>query len=425
MELEYAVLAALLVRPEKALELELRPEEFADGRARRAYAAICDLQAEGKTAEPITIGERTNDLPFIAEIAQSFGSIGNLQHYAAGIRKAHKLREMARRGRELAEAATQRDADPDALAEELGRALVTMNTGAGTHEHDMKELMRRLCHRLDERMQAFDGGKTVGVPFGFRKWDQVLGGLQPGRLYVLGGRPKMGKSAFAISGMMNAARQGYRVGFASAEMSADECADRIASIVAGVDADRINRGELTAEEGGRIVAASSEIVKLPFRIFDLPAASPATIARQARAWALQHGLDLLVVDYLQRLRPDSKSQSRVNEVGTMAREFKTLAGSLKVPVVLLAQLSRELERRENKRPMMSDLRESGEIEQEADVIAFVYRDHVYNENSPETDAEILVQGNRHGPSGKIEMTFIPQRMLWCDNDLQEYREVAI
>lgn len=418
MDAEYAILMALMIAPNKALELDLEPRHFAVTEAAAMYAAIRGLLADGKPVDPLTLRDRGVPLAFVSEISRgASGSPASVGYYADAIKRGWKRRELDRLGRELCESANQREADPDQLASRLIVELTELSREVEGFEYGMDQLMTRMLERIDRRVMQFKSGKTVGVPFGFLKWDQTLGGLQPARLYVLGGRPKMGKTAFAVCGIMNAARRGYKVGFASAEMSADECADRFAAIVAGVDADKISRGALSDADCRAITDASRVIAKLPIRILDLPACRPADIMRQARAWKLQHGLDLLVVDYLQRLKPDAKADRRDLEVGEMCRAHKSAAKALNIPVLLLAQLSRDLERRENKRPVMADLRDSGEIEQEADVIAFVYRDCVYNDTAPEDQAEILIQGNRHGPTGTIDMRFIAERMLWCDSDL--------
>jgi replicative DNA helicase len=160
--------------------------------------------------------------------------------------------------------------------------------------------------------------------------------------------------------------------------------------------------------------------ELPIEVFDKPACTPGDIAMQARAWQLSGGLDLLMVDYLTRLSPDDSMDSRVREVGQMIQSLKTLAKTLNVPVICLAQLSRQCEQRSDKRPLMADLRDSGEIEQEADAVMFLYRDSVYNDDANPEEAEILVEKNRHGPCGKVMASFIPEQMLWTNVQAQEW-----
>jgi replicative DNA helicase len=189
---------------------------------------------------------------------------------------------------------------------------------------------------------------------------------------------------------------------------------RMASALGDIHSTKLRACDLDDNEFARLHDAASRYARLPILIYDKPACTPADVALQARAWQLSGGLDLLFVDYLTRLSPDDRDDSRTREVGRMVQSLKTLAKALDIPVVCFAQLSRVCEQRADKRPVMSDLRDSGEIEQEADVVAFLYRDSVYNEQADPESAEILIEKNRHGPCAQILARFIPETMTWTN-----------
>lgn len=249
-----------------------------------------------------------------------------------------------------------------------------------------------------------------GIPSGLTDLDEILCGFQPGFLYVLGARPAMGKTVLMMDWAMHAAvKVRAHVGVVSAEMSGLDLAFRSVASTGRIDNTRLQTGKLDDDEWPRLTSAINLLADTNLRIFDKPACSITDIALQARAWRLGGGLDMLLVDYLSLLKPEGKHETRTREVGAMVYALKQLARSLNIPVVLLAQLNRELEKRPNKRPTMADLRDSGEIEQNADVVMFLYRDEVYN---PDTDqkgvAEINIEKNRHGPRGTVKATFLGQ-----------------
>ncbi|WP_440997658.1 replicative DNA helicase [Arhodomonas sp. SL1] len=419
---EQAILAALLFDPSAILELDLSAEEFSTGEGHRAFSAMQALAARGAAVDGPTLGNELGDYALVARIAEAQGSPRNVEHYAASIRQAARLRAVQRLCRDTATAAQAHGADPDALSDRLLSALSASRGDAG--DWSMADVMADTLGAVSEAREARRQGGTVGVSTGFRDIDRALGGLRGGRLYVVGGRPKMGKTGWALSLQTNAARSGHRVGFASSEMAAPECGARWLAAAAGVDASRMQTGELTDSEEQRLAAASSRLAELPIHILDKAGVTPGRIRRQAMSWQRRHGLDLLVVDYLQRLQPDSAGERRDLTVGAMARAFKTLARDLDIPVVLLVQLSRAVEQREDKRPQPADLRDSGEIEQEADVIAFLYRHWVYLPDADPCEAEFLIRANRHGPPGVARLHFDARHQRWLDRDLKHYEEVA-
>jgi len=283
-------------------------------------------------------------------------------------------------------------------------------------------------------------GKITGVATGMGQLDELLGGLHKSDLIILAGRPSMGKTALATNIAFNAARRyvkairdgedvhlsgGAVVGFFSLEMSADQLAGRMLSEQANIPSEKLRRGQLSADQFRDLVAASAELEELPFYIDDTPALSISGIMSRARRLKRQHGLSLIVIDYLQLARPSGRQRNdnRVQEISEITQGLKALAKTLDVPVLALSQLSRSVEQREDKRPLLSDLRESGSIEQDADVVMFVYRDEYYHERrEPEHGtaehqqwqergerirgiAEVIVGKQRHGPPGVARLHF--------------------
>jgi replicative DNA helicase len=229
---------------------------------------------------------------------------------------------------------------------------------------------------------------------------------------VVGARPGVGKTALGLSVALNAARKGYRVGFVSTEMSPSQLGQRLISLDSGIPAIAMRDASLSEMQYAALSATAMRIADLPIRIYDRPACKLSDINLQARAWRLTGGLDMLVVDYLQRLVPDEKSDSRTREVGKFASGLKTLARTLNLPVMALSQLNRGLANRADKRPNMADLRDSGEIEQEADSVWMLHRPAVYDDKADEYDAEIIIGKNRHGPCEIIRAGWEGGCMRW-------------
>lgn len=424
MSAEIALLSAALAAPERCFDLAIEPSDFGNKGLGEVYAAVRSLLADGKPVDAITVSRRMGDgadaRKLVSDVMAASGSPANIQAYAAEIKRDSKCRQLGAIASRVVGQARERGADPDAIVASLTTDLVDLSRTTQGHEYDMQELMSAVIDDLHRAFEARESGRSPGVPFGIRKLDGLLGGMHPTHLLVVGARPKMGKTAFLASVAMNAARQGYRVGIASAEMSGKELAKRLVASVTGVSVTRMLNGDLTQDEMDAITKGMGELSKLPIRIMDQPGCRVGDVLRQARAWSVQGGVDLIAIDYLQRIRPDGKSERRDLEVGAMAESCKTLAKSLDIPVMLLAQLSRDLERRPDKRPMASDFRDSGVIEQEADQILMLYRDCVYNDEADQKDAEVLIEANRHGPVGVVHLKFDGPRMLWMDQEIPDY-----
>ena len=258
----------------------------------------------------------------------------------------------------------------------------------------------------------------MGLPTGFIDLDRLLGGLQPSDLIIVAGRPGMGKSSFGM-GMAHTAALKHNavVAFFSLEMSAEQLVQRLIAGETGITSQRLRVGDIHDIEWDKFVKASGNLAETAIFIDDTPSPSPMELRTKCRRLAAEYGLDLIIVDYLQLMQGGTHSENRVQEISYISRALKSLARELNVPVVAMSQLSRAVESRQDKRPMLSDLRESGSIEQDADVVLFIYREEMYDENTDRKHiADILVSKHRNGPTGQIGLHFVSEQTKFVDLD---------
>ena len=460
-EAEMALLGALLQNNksfEKVSEF-LRPEHFANRIHGRLYEAMRHLLEQGRPADQITLRqyfESDGDLqevggwPYIMQISHSVVSIINAGDYGKTIHDLYLRRELISLGEEMVNQAFSGDLDSDAKAQIESAEHHLFNLAeTGDIEGGFKFFKDALAAtlRLAEAAHRRAGG-LAGLTSGFTDMDKMLGGLHPSDLVILAARPSMGKTALATNIAFNAARaemvpfdgdesagkptsKRNVIAFFSLEMSAEQLATRILAEVTNIPSERIRKGELSSDEFERLVIGTQEIERLSLFIDDTPALSVSALRTRARRLKRQHGLSLIVVDYLQLMRGTSDAENRVQEISEITRGLKAIAKELHVPLVALSQLSRAVENREDKRPQLADLRESGTIEQDADVVMFIFREQYYLERAepmqrPEETvekwqerhdrwrvrceevynlAEVLIAKQRHGPVGKLTLQF--------------------
>lgn len=446
-EAEQGLLGALLVNNnayEKVSDL-LRPEHFFMPVHQRIYTAISQFIERGQTASPVTLKtyfEKDEDLTdfgggvYLAELAGSIVSVINARDYAETVYELFLRRQLIDLGEEIVNEAhehTLESAAIDTIESAEGKLFALAESGEASG--GFTSLRDSVLVSIEVAEKAFKTqGHVTGHTTGLRDMDKQLGGLHPSDLLILAGRPSMGKTALATNIAFNAARayartggkEGARVGFFSLEMASDQLATRILADVANISGHAIKQGDIKQEDFQNFVKASQQLAQVPLFIDDTPALSIGAVRTRARRLKRQHGLDLLVIDYLQLLRGTGSRQSetnRVQEVSEITRGLKAIAKELHIPVLALSQLSRAVEQREDKRPMLSDLRESGSIEQDADVVMFVYREEYYlHRAEPEIGSEkhmqwqeaceralnvgeCIVAKARHGPIGTVRMHF--------------------
>jgi len=414
---ELQIIGGLLRHPGEIARVDVNADDFTLDLAMRAFAAMRAIVAAGGSVDVFGVAERLGGGLMVGELAAVWKEClirpENLAERCARLKARSRGRQTTRL-LNLAIATLEEGKDPDAVRARLIAALAGLDTGGSNHTHTARETMSLVTDYLQAAFDARQGGGLVGVPSGIRGLDSLMGGFHKSDLIVIGARPGMGKTALMGSIAHHAATQGRRIGIASAEMPAVQLGLRMASALGDIHSTKLRACDLDDNEFARLHDAASRYARLPILIYDKPACTPADVALQARAWQLSGGLDLLFVDYLTRLSPDDRDDSRTREVGRMVQSLKTLAKALDIPVVCFAQLSRVCEQRADKRPVMSDLRDSGEIEQEADCVAFLYRDSVYNEQADPESAEILIEKNRHGPCAQVLCRFIPETMTWTN-----------
>ena len=430
----------------------LRSAHFYEPFHGRLFAAAEEHIQRGQLAEPIVLMDRFRADPafhdlggvrYLANLVDRAPPAANARDYASLIYDLALRRELIRLGGEISSEAS--GADPDVTArdqiEQAEQRLFAL-AETGSPSTGFMPFADALSGAVDMAAEAFsrDGG-LAGLSTGLLDLDQKLGGLHPSDLIILAGRPSMGKSSLAMNIAFNVARHyayevdasgakrtasGGVVAFFSLEMSAEQLAMRVLADVSGVSSDRLRKGEIDASEFGRVRDGAIEIQNAPLHIDDTGGLNIAKLAARARRLKRTYGLDLIVIDYLQLVTTGGdgrREQNRVQEVSEITQSLKALAKDLSVPVIALSQLSRQVENREDKRPQLSDLRESGSIEQDADVVMFVYRESYYlsrqepREGTPEHlqwqedmdrsrhQAEVIIGKQRHGPIGNVKLSF--------------------
>ena len=412
--MEQALVQAAMLDNDAAMSLDIGAEHFGDDAGQTVWAEMAKLLTMNGSVDGVMMqGALKDDPPALSWFADAMSlacTTTQIEYYAAEVRKQAKMRRLQDAAQKIVDA----DGDPDKMAGELMSKILAMESGGKRADYTAKDLMARTIERIDAASQ----GEQLGLRTGWRSLDKKLGGWHAGDLTIIAGRPGMGKSALGMNAAVNAAKLGARVGFVSVEMDAVSLGMRMAASAAGLSISNLRRGDLQQDEWSRLAKASSEVAELPLRILDAPSWTMGQIIRQCHAWH-RTGLDMVVIDYLQRTKPDIKTDRHDLAIGQMAQACKTMAAVLEIPVLLLSQLSRNLEQRQDKRPQMGDLRESGQIEQEADNILMLYRDAVYDENSDEREAEVIVEKQRQGPVGYIPMQWDGQRALWLDADMRD------
>jgi replicative DNA helicase len=453
IEAEQALLGAILVNNEAFYRVSdfLEPQHFYEPIHQRIYELAAQLIRAGKIATPVTLKTflpadldigGLNASQYLARLAAEATTVINAADYGRTINDLAIRRSLIRIGESMVNVAYDAPVDfaPREQIEEAERSLYEL-AETGKFGAGFQRFAQALTTAVDMAARAYQrDGKLSGLATGLRDLDAKMGGLQPSDLIILAGRPGMGKTALATNIAYNVARawegetrpdghlrtvNGGIVGFFSLEMSAEQLATRIISERTGIPSSTIRRGGINEEEFERIREVSIELQNLPFYVDETGGLTVAQLAARARRLKRQRGLDLLVIDYIQLLQGSSRraQEGRVQEVTEITTSLKALAKELNIPILALSQLSRQVETRDDKRPQLSDLRESGSIEQDADVVLFVFREEYYlsaKEPRPGTDehikwqtemdaahgkAEIIIGKQRHGPTGTVQLQF--------------------
>ncbi|TCO41777.1 replicative DNA helicase [Dokdonella fugitiva] len=421
VEAEQAVLGGLMLSPDSwdRVADRLVEDDFYRKDHRLIYRAIGELSAKGMPYDAVTLGDwfqaqNLSDLvggaSYVIELANSTPSAANITAYADIVREKSVLRQLIDAGTEIAGDAFQPEGRSSQELLEVAEQKVFHIAEAGARGRKgfvpMRSAVKEAFQILHQRYE--NRGSVTGLPTGFIDLDEMTAGLQPSDLIIVAARPSMGKTAFSVNMAEYAALKTKKaVAVFSMEMSASQLAFRLISSLGRINQQHLRTGDLAEEEWPRVTNAITLLSEAKIFIDDTPALSPSELRARSRRLKREHDLGLIVIDYLQLMQVPGTKENRATEISEISRSLKALAKELNVPVIALSQLNRSLEQRTDKRPVMADLRESGAIEQDADVIMFIYRDEYYNPESGEKGvAEIIIGKQRNGPTGVVKLAFL-------------------
>ncbi len=424
-EAEQACLGSCLIDPEafdKVSEILAGPEDFYQKAYQEIYAAMVYLAENTGVIDLLTVCnylrehgklEHCGGVARLNDIIDAVRSSAHVTAYAKIVADNALSRRLLRAGQTISRLAVDQEIE---LPERVDQAEeVIFGVGNSRSRGELEPIAEALKNTFDEAYRRFEEGKTVsGVATGFTELDELTNGLHPANLIVIGARPSMGKTAFALSIAVNVAlaEKPSKVAIFSLEMPREDLCQRMMCSVAKVNAQSLRSGKLSGNDWGALAQAVDQLSKAPIFIDDSGSVTILDMKAKLRRLKKRNGLDLVIIDYLQLIRGNSTnrgSSERIFEISEISRQLKGLSKELDVPIVALSQLSRNVESRQDKRPLLSDLRESGAIEQDADLVAFLYRDEYYNKQSTELNiAEIIVAKHRNGPIGNLKLKFLKQ-----------------
>jgi replicative DNA helicase len=438
IEAEESVLGAMLVS-EPALnrvfvDVKLSAEDFYLDKHAVIFRCIHDLHAASKPVDELSVGEglvQRNEIDaaggkhYVSELAAKVPAAGNAGHYAEIVQQNSLLRRLLGAGQEIQGWVNQRDGEPRELTERAEKLLFEV---AHKEQAGDFRMLSEILHDEVDRLEKLSTGEAemTGTPSGFKDIDAVTGGFQPGNLIIVAARPAMGKSALVANIAENVAvKKKQPVAFFSLEMSEVELAQRFIACRARIPGDKLRKGQVAQKDWPQVVRACNELEDAPLWFDDSSDLGILDLRAKARRLHTQEqdkgGLGLVIVDYLQLMRSDDHRANRVEQVGQMSRGLKILARELEVPVLAISQLSRAPEQRTPPKPMLSDLRESGNLEQDADLVAFLFREDYYRDREDEPDglADVIIAKHRNGPIGTKKLVFIERFPKFADYTSQQ------
>jgi replicative DNA helicase len=439
VEAEQAVLGGLMLEANAwdAVADIVTAADFYRRDHRLIFEAIAEVAEKRGSCDAVTVSEHLErkgrleeigGLSYLGTIARDTPSAANVRAYAEIIRERSILRQLATAGAEIAASATDSHGRPAAeLVDEAERRVFEIAERGSRGRSGfiaIKDVLPETIDRLDLLHQS--PGEVRGVPTGFTLLDRKTTGLQPGDLVVIAGRPSMGKTTLAVNIAENAAiAKGVPSAIFSMEMSAEQLTLRLISSLGRVNQTHLRTGNFSQEDWSRIQGAMAQLSGAPLYVDESPALTPTEVRARARRLKRERGLGLLVVDYLQLMQVPGTKENRATEISEISRSLKALAKELQVPVVALSQLNRAVEQRTDKKPVMSDLRESGAIEQDSDLILLIYRDEVYDQNTTRRGvADIIIAKQRNGPVGEVQLTFLGEYTRFENLVAESYGEGA-
>jgi len=432
IEAEEAILGSLLIDPDAITRVApiLRGEDFYRRQNGLIYQAILDLHERREPTDLVMVCdelekhgqlEKVDGDAYLISLMNAVPTPIHAEHYARVVERDATLRRLIQAAGEIAGLAYDGSEEEAEILDRAEQRLFAVSQRRLTRDfRPISSVLSQVYDQIEERYQH--RGEMVGIPTGFADLDKLLGGLQPADLIIIAGRPGMGKTSLALSILRHATiKHKLCSALFSMEMSAEQVVQRLISAESGIDSQRLRMGEIQESEWESFARAGAILSEVPIFIDDTPAISPLEIRTKSRRVHAEHGLQLVVVDYLQLMGGGGRTENRVQEISQISRSLKALAMELRLPVIALSQLSRATEARQPPIPRLSDLRESGSIEQDADVVLMIYRDEMYNEDSDRKGlADIEVAKHRNGPTGKVQLYFAKQVASFADAEI--YRQ---
>ncbi len=427
LDAEESVLGAMLLSPTAISSVTeiLDASQFYRESHAKVFRACIHLFASGEPVDAITVAdelEERGELDAVGgrvrvhELARLVPTTANAAHYARIVREMAVLRGLISAGGEIAQLGWDRPGDSHDLLDKAESIIFDLSQDQVTSEFSHIEAL--LKESFEKITQLYEAGEEItGVPSGYRDLDRLTSGFQPGNLIIVAARPSMGKSALTLCMAANlAVRKNIPVALFTLEMSKAEVTQRLMCSEAKVESQRLRSGKLAADDWPRLTAACDKLAKAPIYVDDTGSITIMGVRAKARRLkSKEPNLGLIVVDYLQLMSSDARAENRVQEVSMISRQLKILARELELPIIAMSQLSRAVEQRHDKRPILSDLRESGSLEQDADLVAFIYRDEYYNDDSPDQGlAEVILSKHRNGPIGSVKLSFLQRYAKFAD-----------
>jgi replicative DNA helicase len=417
IEAEEAVLGSVLIDPEAIYRVSsfLKSDDFYIVKNQWVWDACMSLHERREPTDFVTITRELatrNQLDelggpaYISHLINVVPTAIHAEGYGHIVERTALRRRLLSAASEVAQLAYEESDDIDRTIDAAEQALFSVSQRRVSRDMvPMSEAIRQYFDRIEYLYEH--RGEPLGIPTGFLDLDKMLGGLQRSDLLIIAARPGVGKTSLMLNMALNAARRFHqRVAVFSLEMSTEQIVQRLVSSETGIDSQRLRLGDLHDEEWGLFVQATNALGDAAIYLDDTPSISALQLRTKARRLHAEFGLDLIIIDYLQLMTGDNRTENRVQEISYLSRSLKGLARELNVPVLVASQLSRAVEQRSDKRPVLSDLRESGSIEQDADIVMFIYRDDVYDESSDRKNvAELIIAKHRNGPTGTVELYF--------------------
>ncbi len=430
VEAEQSVIGSMIMDREAIVVASeiITGEDFYNKQYGILFETMVELNDEGRPVDLVTLQDRLKEkdvppevssLEFVRDLITAVPTSANIKYYAGIVSEKATLRKLIRINEEIANTCYAGKENLEVILEESEKKIFEVVQKRNTGEFvPIRQVVMNAMDKIEKA--AKNKGAVTGIPTGFIDLDYRTAGMQPSDLVLIAARPSMGKTAFVLNIAEHVAfRQNKTVAIFSLEMSKEQLVNRLFSLESKVDSQHIRTGQLSDQEWEKLIESAGVIGRSNLIIDDTPGISIAELRSKCRKYKLEHDLSMIIIDYLQLMSGSGRSDSRQQEISDISRSLKAVARELSVPVLALSQLSRAVEQRPDHRPMLSDLRESGAIEQDADVVMFIYRDDYYNHDTERKDvAEIIIAKQRNGPIGTVELAWLPNYTKFANLDKQ-------